>query len=55
VEGERAFVRDVPEEVGLRLDVGVERALLDAQGIREVADRRAVVALFGKEPGGSAG
>jgi ring-1,2-phenylacetyl-CoA epoxidase subunit PaaA len=46
---------DLPQEVGLRLDVGVERALLDAERLGEVADRGAVVALLGEESGGGAG
>jgi hypothetical protein len=50
-----SLARDLPQEVDLRLDVRVERALLDAEGLREVADRGAVVALLGKEPGGGAG
>jgi hypothetical protein len=50
-----ALARDVPEEVGLRLDVRVERALLDAERLGEIADGRAVVALLGEEPGGGAG
>jgi hypothetical protein len=50
-----ALARDVPEEVGLRLDVRVERALLDAERLGEVADGGAVIALLGEEPGGGAG
>jgi hypothetical protein len=46
---------DVPEQVGLRLDVGVERPLLDAERRGEIADRRAVVALLGEETGGGSG
>ena len=55
VERLRPFARDLPEEVRLRLDVGVERPLLDAERVGEVADRGAVVALLGEEPGGGAG
>ena len=55
MEGDRAVVRDLPEQVGLRVDVGVERALLDAHRLGQVADRRAVVALLGEEPGRLAG
>jgi hypothetical protein len=55
VEGLGPLDCDLPEKVRLRLDVRVERALLDAEGLREVADRGAVVALLGKEPGGGAG
>ena len=42
------------EQVLLPVDVGVERALLDADRVREGADRRAVVALLGEETGGLA-
>jgi hypothetical protein len=35
--------------------VGVERGLLDAERLGEVADRRPVVALLGEEAGGVAG
>jgi hypothetical protein len=50
-----ALARDIPEEVGLGLDVRVERALLDAERLGEVADGGAVVALLGEEPGGGSG
>jgi hypothetical protein len=50
-----ALPRDVPKEVGLRLDVRVERPLLDAERPGEIADRRAVVALLGEEPGSGSG
>jgi hypothetical protein len=50
-----ALARDVPEEVGLRLDVRVERALLDAERLGEIADGGAVIALLGEEPGGGSG
>src|SRR5207302_5827267 len=55
VERGRAFARDLPEQVGLRLDVCVERALLDSEGLREITDRGAVIALLREETGGSAG
>ena len=55
VEGRGAVAHRLVEEVLLRLDVGVERALLDAHRLREVADRGAVVALLGEEPSGLAG
>ena len=45
------------EQVLLRLDVRVERALLDAERLGDLADRGAVVALLartGARPGGSA-
>ncbi|HEV7132547.1 MAG TPA: hypothetical protein VGN27_02315, partial [Gaiellaceae bacterium] len=46
-----ALARDLPEEVGLRLDVRVERAFLEPERLGEIADGRAVVALLGEEPG----
>jgi hypothetical protein len=55
VERLGAFARDLPEEVGLALDVRVERALLDAERLGEVADRCAVIALLREEAGGGAG
>src|SRR5207247_8967945 len=54
VEGRGAVPHGLVEEVLLRVDVRVERALLDAHRPREVADRGAVVALLGEEPGGLA-
>jgi len=50
-----ALARDVPEEVGLGLDVRVERAFLDPERVGEIADGRAVIALLGEEPGGGSG
>ena len=50
----RALAHRLVEQVLLAVDVGVERALLDADRVGEVADRRAVVALLGEEPGGLA-
>ena len=50
-----ALAGDVPEQVGFRLDVRVQRALLDAERFGEIAHGRAVVALLGEEPGGGAG
>jgi hypothetical protein len=55
MEGLGALARDVPEQVGLRLDVRVERALLDAERLGEIADGCAVIALLGEEPGGGSG
>ena len=55
VERRRALARDLPQQVGLRLDVRVERALLHAHRLGEIADRRAVVALLREEAGGGAG
>src|SRR5207237_9434998 len=49
------LARDLPQQVDLRLDVGVERALLDAERLGEIAHRRAVVALLGEESRGGAG
>src|SRR5919198_764727 len=54
VERLGALACDLPEEVRLRLDVGIEGALLHPHRLGEVADRRAVVALLGEEPGGLA-
>jgi hypothetical protein len=51
----RTLSGDFPEQIGLRVDVGVERALLQAERLGEVADRRAVVAPLRKEPGGRTG
>jgi hypothetical protein len=42
------------EELLLPFDMRVEGALLDAERLREVADRGTVVALLGEEPGGVA-
>jgi len=55
VEGLGSLAGDLPEEVGLRVDVGVQRAFLHAERLGEVADRGAVVALLGEEPGGCTG
>jgi hypothetical protein len=55
VERLGALACDVPEKVGLGLDVRVERAFLDPERLGEIADRGAVVALLGEEPGGGAG
>jgi hypothetical protein len=53
---DRALVGHLVErEVGLRLDVRVERPFLDAERLSEIADRRAVIALLGEEPGGGPG
>jgi hypothetical protein len=51
----RALAHGLVEQVLLRVDVRVERALLDAERLREVADRGAVVAALGEEAGGFAG
>jgi hypothetical protein len=50
-----ALARNVPEQVGLRLDVRIERALLDAQRLGQIADGGAVIALLGEEPGCGSG
>jgi hypothetical protein len=55
VERLRPLARDLPEQVGLALDVGVQRPLPDAERGREIADRGAVVPLLGEEPGGCPG
>src|SRR5439155_22013927 len=54
MEGGGALACDLPEQVGLRLDVVVERALLHAHRGRDVADRGSVVALLGEEARGEA-
>ena len=54
VEGGRAVHQRVEEQVFFRLDVRVQRALLDAERPGEVADRGSVVALLGEEAGGLA-
>ena len=55
VERLRSLARDLPQQIGLRLDVRVDRSLLHAHRLGEVADRRAVVALLREEAGGGAG
>src|SRR5262245_57025071 len=55
VERGSALRERLVEEVLLRGDVRVERALLDAEGLGDVPDRRAVVALLREEPSGLAG
>ena len=47
----RPSLRDLPEEIFLRVDVVVERRLLDPERLGEVGERRAVVAALGEEPG----
>jgi hypothetical protein len=54
MEGLRALAHRFVEEVLLGIDVRVERALLDAERLREVADRGAVVAALGEEARGLA-
>jgi hypothetical protein len=49
VERASAFGHRLVEQVLLRADVGVERALLDAHRVGEVAYRGAVVALLREE------
>ena len=51
----RSFARDLPQQIGLRLDVRVDRTLLHTHRLGEIADRRAVVALLREETGGGAG
>ena len=52
VERVRALAHRLVEQILLRLGMRVERALLHAHRLGEIAHRRAVVALLGKEPGG---
>src|SRR5262249_82151 len=51
VERLGALARDLLQQVGLRSDVRVQRALLHAHRRREVLHRRAVVPLLCEEPG----
>ena len=55
VERFRALPRDLPEQVLLRGDVVVERRLLHAELVRQVGERRALIAALGEEPGGGPG
>jgi hypothetical protein len=55
VEGLGALAHGLVEQVLLRVDMGVERALLHAERLGEIADRRPVVAALGEEAGGFAG
>ena len=55
VEGGGTLSRRLVEKLLLALDVRVERALLDAERVREVADRGPVVPLLREEAGGMAG
>jgi len=48
MEGLGALAADLPEQVGLRVDVGVERALLQAERLGQVADGGAVIAFCAK-------
>ena len=50
VKGARAFGHRLVEQVLLRADVRVERALLDPHRLGEIADRGAVVALLREQP-----
>src|SRR4029079_11585455 len=55
VERLGALAHGLVEQVLLRVDVRVERALLDAHRLGQVADRRAVVALLGEQARGLTG
>jgi len=55
VERRGALPHRLVEQVLLGLDVRVERALLNPERLRQVADRRAVVATLGEEPRSLAG
>ena len=50
VERRGARAGDLPEQVLLRVDVVVERGLLDPERLGEIGQRRAVVAAVGEEP-----
>jgi hypothetical protein len=55
VEGARALLHRLREELLLPFDVRVEGAFLDAERVGEIADRGAVVALLGEETRGVSG
>jgi hypothetical protein len=55
VKRARALAHRLVEQVLLGVDVRVERALLDAEGLGELADRRAVVAPLREEADGFPG
>jgi hypothetical protein len=55
VERARADEHRLVEEILLPRDVRVEGAFLNAERLRDVADRRRVIALLGEEPGGFLG
>ena len=54
MESGGAVAHRLVQQVLLRVDVRVERALLHAHGLGEVADRRPVVAALREEPRGRA-
>jgi hypothetical protein len=54
VESARSLGHRLVEQVLLRVDVGVQRALLHPQRLRDLADRRAVIALLREEARGLA-
>ena len=49
------FAHRLVEQVLLRVDVRVERALLHSEGLRDFANRCAVVTLLREQPGGLTG
>jgi hypothetical protein len=51
VEGIGAVAHRLVEQIVFRVDMGVERALLDTHRLGQITDRCAVVALFCKQPG----
>jgi hypothetical protein len=55
MEAVRSDEHRLVEELLLARDVRVERALLDAERLRDVADGRAVIALLREEAGGFLG
>src|SRR5262249_47582350 len=54
VEGDGTLAQCLVEQVLLRVDVGVDRALLYTHRLGQVADRGAVVPLLGEQPRGLA-
>jgi hypothetical protein len=55
VKGLRTLARDLPQEVCFRVDVRVERALLQAERFSQIADGGAVIPLLREKAGGGAG
>src|SRR5919197_6243743 len=55
MEGPRSLGHRIVEQVMNGVDMGVERSLLDAERLRDLADRGAVVPLLREQPRGLAG